>query len=145
MELFPKGRDNCLMIITNTPCGKCGSTDFGTWTSTTTGKQHRYCLQCRRVRALTYTQRKRSNGGSHTRQQWLSKLAQFSYCPHCQRSWATIPPRPDKRYKHVWTKDHIVPLNNGGTDDIENIQPLCYQCNSSKCDGNRRRNRAKTL
>jgi 5-methylcytosine-specific restriction endonuclease McrA len=39
---------------------------------------------------------------------------------------------PDKRYKNVWTKDHIIPLNRGGTDAIENIQPLCYQCNFGK-------------
>ncbi|HVX85798.1 MAG TPA: HNH endonuclease signature motif containing protein [Phycisphaerae bacterium] len=46
-----------------------------------------------------------------------------------------IPPRPDRRYRHVWTKDHKVPLSKGGTDDIDNIEPLCYRCNSSKCDG----------
>ena len=125
----------------NGPCPKCGNTEFGFWTSASTGKQYRYCLPCRRTRAAIYTDRKFTNGGHHTRQQWLSKLAEFTQCPGCGRSWNNIPTRPNRRYKYVWTKDHIIPLSDGGTDDIENIQPLCYQCNSSKCDGERRSRR----
>ncbi|WP_090376217.1 HNH endonuclease signature motif containing protein [Dyadobacter sp. SG02] len=26
----------------------------------------------------------------------------------------------------------MTPLNRGGTDSIDNIQPLCYQCNFGK-------------
>ena len=115
-------------------CRKCGSNDFGIWTSATTGKEHLYCRSCRRERAVDYNNRKTKNGGKHTEKEWLQKLRQYKTCPRCHRKWDEIPARPDSRYKEVWTKDHIVPLNAGGTDDIGNIQPLCYQCNSGKCD-----------
>jgi len=124
---------------TSTSCRKCGSTDFGLWTSASTGKQQRYCRSCRRQRANIYSHRKAINGGSHTHQEWLAKLALYDSCPRCKRLWREIPSRPDRRYKYVWTKDHIVPLSEGGSDNIDNIQPLCYQCNSSKCNGEGRR------
>ncbi|MBI3831518.1 MAG: HNH endonuclease [Planctomycetes bacterium] len=115
-------------------CKKCGSTDFGTWTSASKGTIHFYCRACRRLRAEAYTKRKQSNGGGHTRSEWHARLQNFERCPRCGRAWADIPRRPDRRYKYVWTKDHIIPLARGGTDHIDNIQPMCYQCNSSKCN-----------
>ena len=125
------GRRCCLTSIT---CCKCGASDFGIWTSASSGRQSRYCRPCRQRRAYLYTQRRKANGGRHTNKQWLAKLAQHDACPRCGRAWDHIPLRPDDRYGYVWTKDHIVPLSAGGTDDIENIQPLCYQCNSAKCN-----------
>ena len=110
-------------------CKKCNSINWSSWTSSSTGKVNSYCKTCRRDRAKNYEIRRTNAKGSHTRKQWLDVLQNFERCPICDRIWTEIPARPDKRYKYVWTKDHIIPLTQNGGDNIENIQPLCYQCN----------------
>src|SRR5947209_6938070 len=113
-------------------CTKCGSINWGTWTSSSKGTINIYCKTCRKSRAHTYDLRKSLAAGTHTQKQWLNKLATYTCCPSCGRRWEEIPKRPDKRYKYVWTKDHIIPLGQGGSDMIDNIQPLCYKCNFAK-------------
>lgn len=103
----------------NDTCQKCGSSEWGVWTSSSTGKVHRYCRACRRKRATAYSERKRKSKGSHTQHEWLEKLAEYDQCPRCARKWEVIPRRPDRRYKYVWTKDHIVPLIAGGSDSVD--------------------------
>lgn len=41
------------------------------------------------------------------------------------------------------TIDHIIPLSLGGTNTVDNIQPLCNRCNSKK--GNRSTKDYKTI
>ena len=80
-------------------------------------KAHRAILQQNREA------RKRENGGSHTLQEWENLLAQYNFtCPCCHKSEPEI----------KLTEDHIIPVSKGGSNNIENIQPLCGSCNSSK-------------
>ncbi len=41
----------------------------------------------------------------------------------------------DTSSKHGWEIDHIVPASKGGSDDIDNLQPLYWKNNRAKGDG----------
>ena len=59
--------------------------------------------------------------GTHTQEEWIALCESVSYrCVKCGG------------YTLALTKDHIVFLYLGGSDAIENIQPLCRRCNSSR-------------
>ncbi len=66
---------------------------------------------------------KKANGGSHTFADWEDLKAQHNWtCVHCGRKPPEI----------KITEDHIIPLSKGGSNNIDNIQPLCSSCNSKK-------------
>lgn len=60
--------------------------------------------------------------GTHTEQQWIDLMVRFDM--RCVRCGCHPDPKP--------CKDHIVPIFRGGSDGIDNLQPLCRECNSSK-------------
>lgn len=68
-------------------------------------------------------ERLKTNGGKHTQAQW--EYLKLAYNNQCQICFIKEP-------KIILTKDHIISIKNGGTDDISNIQPLCRSCNSKK-------------
>src|SRR3990167_5297241 len=67
--------------------------------------------------------RKMQNGGSHNINEWETLKAQYNWtCPCCHKSEPEI----------KLSEDHIIPLSKGGSDNIQNIQPLCLTCNIKK-------------
>jgi len=70
--------------------------------------------------ARRYKARKKDAQGSHTLEDWLWLCEKFDYRCLCCGKQVKL------------TEDHIQSLFCGGSDYIENIQPLCGPCNSRK-------------
>ncbi len=61
------------------------------------------------------------NGGSHTAADWNQLCARYDFrCVACGRSGVAL------------ERDHIVAVTKGGSDNIDNLQPLCGSCNRRK-------------
>lgn len=75
-----------------------------------------------RAQDRKYRVLKAGAGGSHTEEEWKALVAHYGGCIH-----------PDKdKCNGMITEDHIIPISEGGSDDIDNIQPLCQHHNFSK-------------
>jgi uncharacterized protein YdaU (DUF1376 family) len=57
--------------------------------------------------------------GTHTKMEWAEMLTFFKSCVKCGDNDSIV-------------KDHIIPIYQGGSDSIKNLQPLCTKCNSGK-------------
>lgn len=67
--------------------------------------------------------RKRGNGGCYTVAQWEDLKVRHHYtCLRCGKCEPEI----------KLTVDHVIPLELGGSNGIDNLQPLCKICNSAK-------------
>jgi len=71
------------------------------------------------LKARRYAREKNAEG-SHSLEEWNELKNKFNNkCAVCGSN-------------KKLTKDHIIPLSENGTDYIDNIQPLCRNCNSRK-------------
>lgn len=62
----------------------------------------------------------RNNGGSFTTSEWTDLCNRFQNKCVCCGASAKL------------TVDHVIPLALGGSNNIDNIQPLCFHCNARK-------------
>ncbi len=75
--------------------------------------------------ASRHARRARQNaaGGRYTSAEWQALVNHYgNKCLCCGRDDVEL------------TADHVIPIVKGGRSDIDNIQPLCRSCNSSKHD-----------
>lgn len=74
------------------------------------------------ARALRYWARKQGSEGTFTFDEWRALCEKYdNRCLCCGKQVRLTP-------------DHVRPLSKGGTNTIENLQPLCKSCNCSKRD-----------
>lgn len=71
--------------------------------------------QAKRSERLTEARKK----GKHTKDEWEEMRLFFGECVKCGN-------------KEDLVKDHIIPIYQGGSDGLDNLQPLCRKCNASK-------------
>jgi len=105
--------------------------DVSRFTKRKTGTYFSACKDCN---SNVFAQRRRArlkeSEGSFSTEEWLALIEKFDFCPMCKRPWNEIPLLEGR--SSVITRDHIIPISRGGSNSIENIQPLCYSCNSAK-------------
>ena len=61
--------------------------------------------------------------GDYTPREWMALVSWYGN--RCLRCGATGP-------ETKITPDHVVPLALGGSNSIDNLQPLCWSCNAAK-------------
>ena len=72
---------------------------------------------------ITRRQNIKKAGGTFTKAEWEYLKKQYNYhCLCCGKSEPEV----------VIETDHIIPVCLGGSNSIDNIQPLCHKCNSKK-------------
>jgi len=129
-----KGKTRLPHTDTHRVCYLCRRTlPVANFTKRSSGTFFSACKPCNRH---VFGQRRRARligaAGSYSLAEWRSLLATYDRCPMCLRSWHEIP-APAKGGE-VITVDHVIPISRGGSNAIDNIQPLCYSCNSAKGD-----------
>lgn len=83
----------------------------------------KHMLSLWRIQGSIKRARKRNAEGQFTEEEWINLKREYgNRCPSCNLSEPGV----------KLTVDHVIPLSQGGTNWISNIQPLCRSCNSKK-------------
>lgn len=72
------------------------------------------------VRSATLRAQQYGVDGAFTIEEWRKLCQYYGYCCVSCHEMAPL------------TADHVIPLASGGSNWIDNIQPLCQSCNSKK-------------
>lgn len=96
--------------------GLCNSHYTRRWRTDNPELAKKNTRNCWTIRAM----RKKNAPGYHSWKEWEDLVEQYEgLCAYCKEAPAE-------------SRDHVVPIAAGGTNDIENILPACLRCNKSK-------------
>lgn len=99
------------------------------WSRDNPAKQRRYVLESinkkpehyLKLRSMAERRRNSRLTGKHSANEWFLLVHFYgNKCLCCGSTTAKL------------TEDHVIPVSLGGTDNIDNIQPLCRKCNMAK-------------
>lgn len=94
------------------------------WREKNPGYQNRWRRENPQKRAAIKNRRRAAKAGvngSYTAEEFEALCEQYdNRCLRCGQDDIEL------------TADHVIPLSEGGSNDISNIQPLCLDCNMSK-------------
>lgn len=93
------------------------------------GGQAKHNSLTRLYRARRYEAESDGHTIAELQKHWREKGIDPKRCTYCG-AWY-------RQWKNNWKSsqgDHVVPLNKGGTDTMDNMVPCCWSCNASKAD-----------